>query len=243
METSVEVRGEATGTPAGELLGVPHGGKSFKLMSIDVHTVEGGKIVRSYHRGLVGRGEAAVGEVKPRRPRLEAQITPGCRFLPRQLVGLSSACRVLSLTFSLNGRILGTILSGSRPTSCGSASPQWRDIMAVKKRSPTITLKDLAANLAESHELSKKQTEAVLGDLVGLVTRHLKKGDRVRIGGLGILPVRKRAARVARNAATEEPPEIAGKTSDGITILRATAKPKHFTSREVRAAFAGVKKA
>src|SRR5262249_21173776 len=45
----VTVRGEATGTPTGELLGVPHGGKSFKLMSIDVHTVEGGKIVRSYH--------------------------------------------------------------------------------------------------------------------------------------------------------------------------------------------------
>jgi predicted ester cyclase len=45
----VTVRGEATGTPAGEFMGVPHGGKSFKLMSIDVHTVEGGRIVRSYH--------------------------------------------------------------------------------------------------------------------------------------------------------------------------------------------------
>lgn len=43
------VRGEASGTPAGEFLGVPYGGKSFKLMSIDVHTVEGGKLVRSYH--------------------------------------------------------------------------------------------------------------------------------------------------------------------------------------------------
>ena len=45
----VTVRGEAAGTPAGEFLGVPHGGKSFKLMSIDVHTIESGKIVRSYH--------------------------------------------------------------------------------------------------------------------------------------------------------------------------------------------------
>src|SRR6266702_1752747 len=34
----VTVRGEATGTPAGEFMGVPPGGKSFKLMSIDVHT-------------------------------------------------------------------------------------------------------------------------------------------------------------------------------------------------------------
>src|SRR5262245_55246313 len=36
----VIVRGEASGTPAGDFMGVPHGGKSFKLMSIDVHTIE-----------------------------------------------------------------------------------------------------------------------------------------------------------------------------------------------------------
>ena len=45
----VTVRGEATGTPAGEFMGAPHTGKSFKVMSIDVHTLEGGKMVRSYH--------------------------------------------------------------------------------------------------------------------------------------------------------------------------------------------------
>ena len=45
----VTVRGEATGTPAGEFMGAAHTGKSFKLMSIDVHTLEGGKIVRTYH--------------------------------------------------------------------------------------------------------------------------------------------------------------------------------------------------
>ena len=43
------VRGEATGTPAGNLMGTPTNGKSFKLMSIDIHTLEGGKIVRTYH--------------------------------------------------------------------------------------------------------------------------------------------------------------------------------------------------
>ena len=45
----VTVRGEATGTPAGEFMGGPHSGKSFKAMSIDVHTIAGGKMVRSYH--------------------------------------------------------------------------------------------------------------------------------------------------------------------------------------------------
>jgi predicted ester cyclase len=45
----VTVRGEATGTPAGEFMGAPRTGKSFKVMSIDVHAIEGGKMVRSYH--------------------------------------------------------------------------------------------------------------------------------------------------------------------------------------------------
>jgi ketosteroid isomerase-like protein len=45
----VVVRGEASGTPAGEFMGVPGTGKSFKVMSIDIHTIEDGKISRSYH--------------------------------------------------------------------------------------------------------------------------------------------------------------------------------------------------
>jgi hypothetical protein len=45
----VTIRGEATGTPAGEFMGAAHTGKSFKVMSIDVHALEGGKMVRSYH--------------------------------------------------------------------------------------------------------------------------------------------------------------------------------------------------
>jgi DNA-binding protein HU-beta len=81
--------------------------------------------------------------------------------------------------------------------------------MAKKAASPaTITLKHLAAALAEDHELSKKAAEAILTDLVGKITKHLKKGERIRIVGLGILQVRKRAARVGRNPATGEPIQI-----------------------------------
>jgi DNA-binding protein HU-beta len=67
---------------------------------------------------------------------------------------------------------------------------------------PTVTLKHLAASLAEGHEVPKKQAEAMLTDLVGLVVKNLKKGNRIRIVGLGILQVRKRAARMGRNPAT-----------------------------------------
>ena len=75
--------------------------------------------------------------------------------------------------------------------------------MAKKAATPaTITLKHLAAALAEEHDLSKKAAEAILTDMVARIAKHLKKGERVRIVGLGILQVRKRAARMGRNPAT-----------------------------------------
>jgi len=80
---------------------------------------------------------------------------------------------------------------------------------AGKPATPTtVTLKHLAAALAEQHEMSKKQAETVLTDLVGNIVKHLKKGERIRIGGLGILQVRKRAARMGRNPATGEQIQI-----------------------------------
>ena len=75
---------------------------------------------------------------------------------------------------------------------------------AATKTSRPITLKHLAAALAEEHQLTKRAGEALLGDLVGLITKHLKKGERIRIAGLGILQVRKRAARMGGNPATGE---------------------------------------
>jgi DNA-binding protein HU-beta len=83
--------------------------------------------------------------------------------------------------------------------------------MPAKKAAPaktaaqaTVTLKHLAAALAEDHEMPRKQAEAVLGDLVTLTTKHLKKGDKIRLTGIGILQVRKRPARMGRNPATGE---------------------------------------
>ncbi len=43
------VRSEASGTPAADFMGVPHSGKRFSVMTIDIHTVEGGKLVRAHH--------------------------------------------------------------------------------------------------------------------------------------------------------------------------------------------------
>lgn len=47
----VVVRGEVSGTPTVDLFGglVPHTGKSFKVMAIDIQTIQDGKIVKTYH--------------------------------------------------------------------------------------------------------------------------------------------------------------------------------------------------
>jgi ketosteroid isomerase-like protein len=45
----VIVRGEVTGTPAGELFAAPHTGKSFRIMAIDIQTIKDGKIAKTYH--------------------------------------------------------------------------------------------------------------------------------------------------------------------------------------------------
>ena len=51
-DASIKVVGgfaKVTGTPAGDLFGVPHGGKSFRIMAIDIQTIRDGKIARTYH--------------------------------------------------------------------------------------------------------------------------------------------------------------------------------------------------
>lgn len=75
---------------------------------------------------------------------------------------------------------------------------------AAAAKIETVTLKHIAAALAEAHEMPKKQSIALLEDLVAHIAKHLKKGARIRIGGLGVLQVRKRPARMGRNPATGE---------------------------------------
>lgn len=79
---------------------------------------------------------------------------------------------------------------------------------STKSKATTVTLRQMSAQLADRHDLTKKQTEEVLEGLIDLIRTNLKKGARIRIGGLGILRVRHRAARMGRNPKTGEPIQI-----------------------------------
>ncbi len=69
---------------------------------------------------------------------------------------------------------------------------------------PTITMRQIAGELAEAHSMTRRQADEVMTGMVEKVVTHLKKGSKIRIGGLGILQVKKRAARMGRNPATGE---------------------------------------
>jgi DNA-binding protein HU-beta len=68
----------------------------------------------------------------------------------------------------------------------------------------TVTLRNIGDALAEAHDMPRKTANAMLVGMVDMITAHLKKGARIRMGGLGVLQVRKRPARMGRNPATGE---------------------------------------
>jgi DNA-binding protein HU-beta len=100
--------------------------------------------------------------------------------------------------------------AASKTEASKSAAPKTAAAKAAAPK-PTITLKTITADLAEKYELSKKDANLLMVDLVTHVVKNLKKGNRIRISGLGSLQVRKHAARKGRNPATGESIKIPAK--------------------------------
>ena len=83
-------------------------------------------------------------------------------------------------------------------------------VPAASKATPAavVTLKQIGVELSEGRAIPKRDVEGLLGAMIESVTDHLKKGARIRIGGLGVLEVKNRAARMGRNPATGAAIEI-----------------------------------
>ena len=89
-----------------------------------------------------------------------------------------------------------------------SAKEDKAAVPTKTKGAAAISLKQLAAGLAEEHDLPKRQVETMLGQFVQSFAEHLQQGTKIRIPGLGIFQVSSRAARTGRNPATGEPIQI-----------------------------------
>src|ERR1700674_1127486 len=87
-------------------------------------------------------------------------------------------------------------------------SPARKSAAKATTTAPVVTLKHIAAQIAEAHELPTNRAVAMLNDTVDLLSKHLVKGNKVRIVGLGIFQVRRREARMGRNPQTGEAVKI-----------------------------------
>jgi hypothetical protein len=61
----IVVRGEVSGTPSGDLFGVPYAGKSFRILAIDIQTIRDGKMVQTYH---LENWLSALGQLRAKQP-------------------------------------------------------------------------------------------------------------------------------------------------------------------------------
>lgn len=102
--------------------------------------------------------------------------------------------------------------SATKPAVKSDASPKATKPAPAPVPAPkqaVVTLKQLAVQFGESHDVPAKQAQAMLDGVVSLLVEHLKAGDKLRLNGLGILEVKDRPARTGRNPATGATIQIA----------------------------------
>ena len=112
-------------------------------------------------------------------------------------------------------RRISLVRKPAAATKSPAKKPAARTLKA-KLQAPVVTLKHIAAEIAEAHELPKTHAETMLADTVDRLARHLVKGNKVRIVGLGIFQVKRREARMGRNPQTGEAVKI--KASKKVTF-------------------------
>ncbi|MCG7394244.1 HU family DNA-binding protein [Microvirga sp. ACRRW] len=98
--------------------------------------------------------------------------------------------------------------TASKTATKAAAKVPKKAVKTAATSNGILTLRNIADILSEIHELPKRQANEMLTQVVEIIAKSLKKGDKIRLSGLGILQVRKRAARMGRNPQTGEPVKI-----------------------------------
>lgn len=83
-----------------------------------------------------------------------------------------------------------------------------------------MTKSQLVTVLAEAGGVSRKQSDVILNALVDTVVKSVKKGDSVKIPGLGIFRLRRMKARIGRNPQTGEPIKIPARRKVGFSVAK-----------------------
>ena len=83
-----------------------------------------------------------------------------------------------------------------------------------------MTKSQLVAKLADTGGVSRKQTAELLNALVDTIVKSVKKGENVKIPGLGIFRLRKMKARIGRNPQTGEAIKIPARKKVGFSVAK-----------------------
>ena len=83
-----------------------------------------------------------------------------------------------------------------------------------------MTKSQLVAKLAESSGGSRKQLDDLLNAMVETIVKTVKKGESVKIPGLGIFRLRKMKARMGRNPQTGEAIKIPARKKVGFSVAK-----------------------
>ena len=83
-----------------------------------------------------------------------------------------------------------------------------------------MTKSQLVARLADTRGMSRKQVDELMNDLVDTIVKSVKKGESVKIPGLGIFRLRKMKARIGRNPQTGESIKIPARKKVGFSVAK-----------------------
>jgi DNA-binding protein HU-beta len=119
-----------------------------------------------------------------------------------------AAAKATSKTAKAPAKAAGKAAATKAASKTSKAAVKKTAKASASSASPILTLRNIADRLSEMHEVPKRQANEMLNQVVEMIAKSLKKGDKIRLSGLGILQVRKRAARMGRNPQTGEPVKI-----------------------------------
>ena len=110
-----------------------------------------------------------------------------------------------------------------------------------------MTKSELVRELAEEHELPRRQVAELVEAILEKITTVLKSGDKVQLTPFGQFRIRDRAARIARNPQTGEPVNVPAKRvlkfTAGRTLKEAVGAPKRGAAKKSTAKKTTAKKA
>jgi DNA-binding protein HU-beta len=92
--------------------------------------------------------------------------------------------------------------------------------LSHRREDVDMTKAQLVSKLADETDIPKKQVDQLLEAIVSTVIKTVKKGENLKIPGLGIFRLRKMKARMGRNPQTGEAIKIPARKKVGFTVAK-----------------------